>query len=161
MAQPNANSPNTSTRQPSSPSNIHLLTPSTGATSRHGLTFPQALSPNIFHDPHLRWKAAFIKSKRISVPLTLIRLSSTTSPQAISYPWENFLWQLHCHIYQVWRKHLKHNQVIITGLRDRTNGLWNIPLEPRPPAQQSSTRSHPSQANAILSYDTTKPQHAK
>ena len=22
----------------------------------------------------------------------------------------------------------KHNQVIITGLRDRTNGLWNIPL---------------------------------
>ena len=23
---------------------------------------------------------------------------------------------------------LKHNQVIITGLRDRTNGLWNIPL---------------------------------
>ena len=33
-------------------------------------------------------------------------------------------------------KILKHNQVIITGLRDHTNGLWNIPLEPRPPAQQ-------------------------
>ena len=33
-------------------------------------------------------------------------------------------------------KILKHNQVIITGLRNRTNGLWNIPLEPIPPAQQ-------------------------
>ena len=53
-------------------------------------------------------------------------------------------------------KKLKHNQVIITRLRDRTNGLWNIPLEPSPPAQQSSTRSHPIQANSILCYDTTK-----
>ena len=51
---------------------------------------------------------------------------------------------------------LKQNQVIITGLRDRTNGLWNIPLEPRPPAQQSSKRSHPRQANGIIRYDTNK-----
>ena len=34
-------------------------------------------------------------------------------------------------------KLLKHNQVIITGLCDQTNGLWNIPMEPSPPAQQS------------------------
>ena len=30
-------------------------------------------------------------------------------------------------------KILKHNQIIITGLRDRTNGLWNIPLDSNPP----------------------------
>ena len=53
-------------------------------------------------------------------------------------------------------KILKHNQVIITGLRGRTNGLWNIPLEPNPPAQKSSNRSHPNQANGILHHDTTK-----
>ena len=53
-------------------------------------------------------------------------------------------------------KILKHNQVIITGLHDRTNGLWNIPLEPSPTAQQSSKRSHPNQANGILRHDTNK-----
>ena len=52
-------------------------------------------------------------------------------------------------------KILKHNQVITTGLRDRTNGLWNIPLEPSPPDQQSSKRSYPNQANGILCHDTT------
>ena len=30
-------------------------------------------------------------------------------------------------------KILKHNRVIITGLRDHTNGLWNIPLGTSPP----------------------------
>ena len=50
---------------------------------------------------------------------------------------------------------LKHNQVIITGLRDRTNGLWNIPVEPSLPAQQSSKRSHLNQANDILRHDIT------
>ena len=58
-------------------------------------------------------------------------------------------------------KILKQNQVIITGLRDHTNGLCNIPLEPSSPAQQSLTRSHPRQANGILCYDTTKCQLAK
>ena len=53
-------------------------------------------------------------------------------------------------------KILKQNQVILTGLRDRTNGQWNIPLEPTPPAQTSSNRSHPNQANRILRHDTTK-----
>ena len=53
-------------------------------------------------------------------------------------------------------KVLKRNQVIITGLRDRTNGLWKIPLEPIPPAQQSSERSYPNQSNGILRHDTTK-----
>ena len=33
-------------------------------------------------------------------------------------------------------KILKHNQVAITGLRDRTNGMCNIPLEPSSPSQQ-------------------------
>ena len=58
-------------------------------------------------------------------------------------------------------KILKHNRVIITGLRDRTNGLWNIPLEPIPPAQQSSKRSHPNQANGILLYDITERELAQ
>ena len=58
-------------------------------------------------------------------------------------------------------KHLKYNQVITTGLRDLTNGLWNIPLETSPPAQQASTRSHPNQANGIFHYDTTKHKLAK
>ena len=53
-------------------------------------------------------------------------------------------------------KILKDNQIIITGSRDRTNGIWNIPLEPNPPAQQSSRRSHPNEANGILRHDTTK-----
>ena len=35
-------------------------------------------------------------------------------------------------------KILKHNHVIITGLHDLTNGLCNTPMEPSPPAQQSS-----------------------
>ena len=51
---------------------------------------------------------------------------------------------------------LKHNRVIITRLRDRTNGLWNIPLGPCPPAQKSTKRSHPNQANGILRKDITK-----
>ena len=51
---------------------------------------------------------------------------------------------------------LKHNQVIITGLQDRNNGLWNIPLGPCPPTQQSPTLSHPNQANGILRQDITK-----
>ena len=53
-------------------------------------------------------------------------------------------------------KILKHNQLIITDLRDHINGLWNIPLEPNPPAQQSSKRSYPNQANGIICHDTTK-----
>ena len=53
-------------------------------------------------------------------------------------------------------KILKDNQIIITGLRDRTNGLWNIPLDPNHPAQQSSRQSHQNQANGILRHDTTK-----
>ena len=52
-------------------------------------------------------------------------------------------------------KILKHNRVIITGLRDHTNGLWNIPLGTCPPAQQSPKRSHPNQANGILRHDIT------
>ena len=52
-------------------------------------------------------------------------------------------------------KILKHNQVIITLLRDRTNGLWNIPLEPSPHAQQQSKRSYPNQENGILCHDIT------
>ena len=56
---------------------------------------------------------------------------------------------------------LKHNQVIINGLRECTNGLWNIPLEHSNPAQQSSTRYHPHQSNVILCYDTTKYELAK
>ena len=51
---------------------------------------------------------------------------------------------------------LKHNQVIITGLRDRTNCLWNIPIGPCPPNQQSPTLSNPNQANGILCQDITK-----
>ena len=58
-------------------------------------------------------------------------------------------------------KILKNNQVMITGLRDCTNGLWNIPLEPSPPAQQSSKRSHPNQAKGILHNDTTKRELAQ
>ena len=58
-------------------------------------------------------------------------------------------------------KILKHNRVIITGLRYRTNGLWNIPLGPNPPAQQSPNRSHPNQANGILRQDITKHELAQ
>ena len=58
-------------------------------------------------------------------------------------------------------KILNHNQVIITGLRDRTDGLWNIPLGPCPPTQQSPTRSHPNQANGILRQDITKRELAQ
>ena len=53
-------------------------------------------------------------------------------------------------------KILKNNRFIITGVRDRTNGLWNIPLDPYPPAQQSPKRSHPNQANGILRHEITK-----
>ena len=56
---------------------------------------------------------------------------------------------------------LSHNQFIITSLWDCTNGLWNIPLEPCPPTQQSPTRSHPNQANVILRQDITKRKLAK
>ena len=52
-------------------------------------------------------------------------------------------------------KILKHNQVIITGLRDHTNVLWNIPLDPSSPTQQSPKISYPNQANGILRHDTT------
>ena len=58
-------------------------------------------------------------------------------------------------------KCLTQNQVIVTGLRERNNGLWNIPLEPSTPAQQSSTRYHPCQANRILLYGTTNHELAK
>ena len=58
-------------------------------------------------------------------------------------------------------KILKHNQVIITALRDCTNGLWNIPLKPSPPSQQSSNCTHPNQANGILHHDTTKRELAQ
>ena len=51
---------------------------------------------------------------------------------------------------------LKHNQVIITGLRNWTNVLWNIPLGPCPLTQQSPTLSHPNQAKSILRQDITK-----
>ena len=53
-------------------------------------------------------------------------------------------------------KILKHNQLIITGLRDWINGLWNIPLGSCPPTQQSPTRSYPNQANGILRQYITK-----
>ena len=53
-------------------------------------------------------------------------------------------------------KILKHNRFIITGFRDRTNVLWNIPLGPFPPAQQSPNRYHPNQANGIFRQDITK-----
>ena len=53
-------------------------------------------------------------------------------------------------------KILKHNQVIIAGLRDCTNGMWNIPLGPCPPSQKSPKRSHPNQSNGILLQDITK-----
>ena len=56
---------------------------------------------------------------------------------------------------------LKHNQVIITGLQYWTNGLWNIPLGPCPPTQQSPTLSHPNQANGILHQDITKQELAQ
>ena len=56
---------------------------------------------------------------------------------------------------------LKHNQVIITGLQDWTNGLWNIPLGPCPSTQQSPTLSHPNQANGILRQDITKRELAQ
>ena len=58
-------------------------------------------------------------------------------------------------------KILKHNRVIITGLLDRTNGLWNIPPGPCPPAQQPPKRSHPNQANGILRQDITKHELAQ
>ena len=58
-------------------------------------------------------------------------------------------------------KILKHNQVIITGLQDQTNILWNIPLGPCPPTQQSPTRSHTNQANGILHQDITKRELAQ
>ena len=51
---------------------------------------------------------------------------------------------------------LKHNKVIITVLRDCTNGLWNIPLGPFPPTTQSPTLSNPNQANGILHQYITK-----
>ena len=51
---------------------------------------------------------------------------------------------------------LKHNKVIITVLRDCTNGLWNIPLGPFPPTTQSPTLSNPNQANGILRQDINK-----
>ena len=53
-------------------------------------------------------------------------------------------------------KFLNHNQVIITGLLDWTNGLWNTPLGPCPPTQQSPTCSHPNKANGILRQDINK-----
>ena len=58
-------------------------------------------------------------------------------------------------------KILKHNRLIVTGLRDRTNGLWNIPLEPSPLAQKSSKFSHPNQANDIICHDITKREIAQ
>ena len=58
-------------------------------------------------------------------------------------------------------KILKHNRLIITGLWDRTNGLWNIPLGPCSPAQQSPKRSHPNQSNGILRHDITKRELAQ
>ena len=58
-------------------------------------------------------------------------------------------------------KILKHNQVIINELQDRTNGLCNIPLGPCPPTQQSPTLSHPNQANGILHQDIAKRELAK
>ena len=45
---------------------------------------------------------------------------------------------------------LNHNQVIITGFRDRTNGLWNIPLGLFPPTQKSTTLPHPNQASMSM-----------
>ena len=56
---------------------------------------------------------------------------------------------------------LKHSQVIITGLRYRTNGLWNTPLGPCPPTQQPPTLCHPNQANCILRQDITKRELAQ
>ena len=82
MTKPNTNSPNTSTRQPLYPSNLTSSPLSTGATIRHGLAFPQALSPNIFHSPPSRLKTTLIKSKRIFVPLTLNTISLATSTQS-------------------------------------------------------------------------------
>ena len=50
---------------------------------------------------------------------------------------------------------MKHNQLIITGLRNHTNGLWNTPMEPTPHAQQPSKQSHLNQAKGIIRHDTT------
>ena len=58
-------------------------------------------------------------------------------------------------------KILQHNQVIITSLRDRTNGLRTIPLELSPHAQRPSKRFHLNQANGIICHDITKRELAQ
>ena len=51
---------------------------------------------------------------------------------------------------------LKNKQVIITGLRDCTTGLWNVPLVSSPPIKPPRMLSHPNQANSIFRQDITK-----
>ena len=46
-------------------------------------------------------------------------------------------------------KSLKHNRVIITGLRDRTNGLWNIPLGTYPPLNNHQSAPTPTKQTAF------------
>ena len=79
MTPPNANSPNTSTQPPSAPSNLPSALQSTRSTSRHGLAFPQASSPNIFHNHPSQSKAISTNTKIIFVPLNTTKISSTTS----------------------------------------------------------------------------------
>ena len=75
MIPPNTNSPNTSTQQPSASSSLPSYPPSTKATSRHGLAFLQALSPNIFQKHPSQWKSTSTKSKIIFFPLNHINIS--------------------------------------------------------------------------------------